>query len=105
MERGAVRTQRAKSSALKVLPHRIVPTRCLAKRSQSVRTCTRPRGLRDRAERGPIADPLTGSRVLAVFLGAPATRVMTTQLITVASCRTLAGVPAHLVDSVLAGDR
>lgn len=33
MEQGAVPTQRAKSSVLKFLQHRIVPSGCLAKRS------------------------------------------------------------------------
>ena len=33
MEQGAVPTQRAKSSVLKLLQHRIVPTRFLGKRS------------------------------------------------------------------------
>ena len=60
MERGAVPTQRAKSSVLKLLQHRIVPTRFLGEAFNNRSGHALAQGFRDRAERGPTTEPATG---------------------------------------------
>ena len=64
MEQGAVPTQRAKSSVLKFLQHRIVPSGCLAKRSTIDQDMHSPRASAIE-QSGPIADPQTSTVVVA----------------------------------------
>ena len=76
MEQRAVPTQRAKSSVLKLLQHRIVPTRFLRKRSTIDQDNALAQGFRDRAERGPIAD-LQPSTVVVARIAIFTSRVRT----------------------------